>query len=362
MQENEEDQESKTEEPSQKKLSEALEKGQVINSREVSNAFALVILTIMLAWVLPLIFNYSALKLKLIIENAAQINLSKSGSAWRIVATLINNSIIALSPLFILLIAVSIFSSMLQQGQFTFSTHTIMPDLSRISIFSGIKRIFSTKSVVDLLKNLAKIILIGVFLYLIVTNDIKVLMIYQEMSIASILKEFHSIINDIMICTAITIIVIALIDYSYQRFEYFKSLRMTKHELKEEYKQLEGDPLVKRKIREIRNARLQNNITQNVPKADVIITNPTHFAVAIKYDESTMPAPMVTAKGMDLIAQAIREIAEESDIPIVENPPLARALFKVKEMSYVPVEHYEAVAKIIGYVYYLNSKKNKKKK
>ena len=137
---------------------------------------------------------------------------------------------------------------------------------------------------------------------------------------------------------------------------------MTKHEVKEEHKQAEGDPLIKRRIKEIRRDRAQKNLAQTVPQADVIITNPTHYAVAVKYDSISMPAPMVTAKGQDLMAQKIREIADEHDIPIVENAPLARALYKVDEMDYVPAEHYEAIAKIIGYVYYLNEKKGKKKK
>ena len=153
-----------------------------------------------------------------------------------------------------------------------------------------------------------------------------------------------------MVCTAITVIVLAVVDYSYQRFEYFKSLRMTKHEVKQEHKQSEGDPLIKRRIREIRRERAQKNIVQNVQQADVIITNPTHYSIAIKYDADSMPAPMIMAKGQDLIAMKIREIAAEYDIPLVENAPLARALYKVDEMAYIPAEHYQAVAKIIGYL------------
>jgi len=355
----EEDKDSKTEEPSQRKLEEALEKGQVISSREVNNAFVLIVLTVMLAWVLPLIFNHSAMKLKLVIEHAGQINLDQ-GQTWNVIRSLVNNAMIALSPLFILVIVAVIFSAFMQQGQFTFSFDSLQPDLSRISILSGVKKIFSMRSIVDLLKNLTKITLVGTFLYLIVRSDIQGLKIYQDMSIGLILSQFHSIVNHVMVCTAITAIVLAVVDYSYQRFEYFKSLRMTKHEVKQEHKQSEGDPLIKKRIREIRRDRAQKNIVQNVPQADVIITNPTHYAIAIKYDADSMPAPMIMAKGQDLMAKKIREIADEHDIPLVENAPLARALYKVDEMEYVPAEHYEAVAKIIGYVYYLNEKKKGK--
>ena len=355
----EEDKDAKTEEPSLRKMEEALEKGQVISSREVNNAFVLIVLTFMLAWVLPLIFNYSAIKLKLVIEHAGVINLDQ-GQTWNVIRSLVNNAMLALSPLFILVIAAVIFSAMVQQGQFTFSFDTIMPDLSRISIFSGFKKIFSMRSVVDFLKNLTKITLVGIFLYLIVQRDIQGLRSYQEMSIGLILAQFHNIVNNVMVCTAVTAIVLAVVDYSYQRFEYFKSLRMTRHELKEEHKQSDGDPLIKRRMREIRRDRAQKNLAQNVAQADVVITNPTHYSIAIKYDADSMPAPMIMAKGMDLMAMKIREIAEESEIPLVENAPLARALYKVDEMQYIPPEHYEAVAKIIGYVYYLNEKKKGK--
>ncbi len=355
----EEDKDAKTEEPSLRKMEEALEKGQVISSREVNNAFVLIVLTVMLAWVLPLIFNYSAIKLRLVIEHAGQINLDQ-GQTWNVIRSLVNNAMLALSPLFLLVIAAVIFSAMVQQGQFTFSFDAVAPQLSRISIFSGIKKIFSTRSVVDLLKNLTKISLVGTFLYLIVQSDIQGLRMYQEMSIGLILSQFHSIVNHVMICTAVTAIVLAVVDYSYQRFEYFKSLRMTKQEVKDEHKQSEGDPLIKRRMREIRNARAQKSIMQQVPQANVIITNPTHYSIAVKYDADSMPAPMIVAKGMDMMAMKIREIATENDIPLVENAPLARALYKVDEMQYVPSEHYEAVAKIIGYVYYLNEKKKGK--
>lgn len=358
MSEELEDKESKTEEPSQRKLEEAVEKGQVISSREVTNAFVLVVLTFMLAWVLPLIFNFSANKLKLVIEHAGTIHMDQ-GQVWNVMRSLINNAMLALSPLFIIVIAVVIFSNMIQHGQFTFAVDSLMPDLSRVSIFSGFGRIFSTKSVVDLIKNLAKITLVGTFLYFIVQSDVQGLKTYQDMSVGNIISQFHSIVNHVMVCTAITAIVIALIDYSYQRFEYFKSLRMSKHELKQEHKQSEGDPLIKRRLRDIMRSRAQQNIKKNVPTADVIITNPTHYSIAVKYNE-TMPAPMVVAKGLDLIAMKIREIAEEHDIPMVENAPLARALYKVEEMQYIPEAHYDAVAKIIGYVYYLNQKKGKK--
>jgi flagellar biosynthetic protein FlhB len=359
MAEEEEDKEAKTEEPSQRKLEEALERGQVINSREVNNAFTLVVLTAMLAWVLPMIFKHSAVKLKILIENAGTINLDQ-GQVWNVMTSLLTTAFLSISPLLLLIIVSVFFANYMQHGQFTFSFEALQFNPSRISLIGGIKRIFSQKSLVDLVKNLAKVTILGIFLYLIVSSDIQALRVYQDMAINTLVGQFHNIIDNVMICAAIFAIILAVLDYSYQRYEYFQSLKMTKHEVKEERKQTEGDPLIKKRIREIRMSRAKHNIKKNVLKADVIITNPTHYSIAIRYDQSTMNAPMVVAKGLDLIALMIRELAQENDIPIVENPPLARALYKIDEMEYIPEQHYEAVAKIMGYVYYLNERRGKK--
>lgn len=351
-----EDKDQKTEEASPKKLEDALKKGQVIHSKEVNNAFILSVLTIMIAWILPIIFNFFIMKLRLIIEHAGDIKIDQ-GQVWNVLISSITDAMISLSPLFIMIIAVVIFSAYIQQGQFTFAVESLQPKLSKLSIFKGFERIFSQKNVVEFLKSIAKVTLVGTFLFLIIADDIQELRIYQDMSVGMILKQFHSIINHVMICVAITAIILALIDYSYQRYNYYQELKMTKHEVKEEHKQLEGDPLIKRRIRELRMSRAQNNIMQNVPKADVIITNPTHFAIGIQYNEE-MVAPKIVVKGLDNLALKIREMAEEEDIPIVEDKPLARALYYKAEIEdYIPEEFYEPVAKIIGYVLSLKNKK-----
>lgn len=359
MAEGEDNNEEKTEEPSQKKLEDALKKGQVIHSKEVNNAFVLMVLTVMIAWVLPMIFKHSVMNLRLVIEHAGDIKIDQ-GQVWNLMYTLFGKSIISLLPLFLMIIAIVIFSAFVQQGQITFAVESITPKLSKLSIIKGFGRIFSKKSLVEFLKSIAKVTIVGSFLAIIITADIQELRIYQDLSIGLILGQFHSIINHVMICVTITAIVLAVVDYSYQTYEYYKQLRMTKHEQKEEYKQIEGDPLIKKRVRELRLARAENNIIKNVPKADVIITNPTHFAIGIEYNEA-MSAPKVVVKGLDLMALKIREMAEEEDIPIVEDKPLARSLYyNVKLSDYIPEEHYEAVAKIIGYVYSLKEKKKAK--
>jgi flagellar biosynthetic protein FlhB len=310
----------------------------------------------MVIWILPMIFKSSTMNLKLLIEHSGEIRIDQ-GQVWNVTYSSITKAFLSLSPLFIMVITAVIFAAFVQQGQISFSANSIEPKLSKISIFKGIGRIFSTNNFVEFLKSIAKVTLVGIFLYLIINSDIQELRVYQDMSIGLILSQFHSIISDVMICVTVTTIVIAVIDYSYQHYEYYQSMRMTKQELKDEHKQVEGDPLIKGRIRELRMARVRNNLMKNVPKADVIITNPTHYAIGLEYNTS-MSAPKVVVKGMDLIALKIREIADEQDIPIVEDPPLARALYHKLEISdYVPEEHFEAVAKIIGYVYSLKEKK-----
>jgi len=354
----EEDKEAKTEEASPKKLEDALKKGQVIHSKEVNNAFVLCVLTIMIAWVLPVIFKYTMMKLRLVIEHAGIIRIDQ-GQAYNVMHAALTNAIISLLPLFIMIIAAVLFASYIQQGQFTFSVESLQPKLSKISIMKGFGRIFSKKNVVEFLKSITKVTLVGIFLFLIISSDIQELRIYQDMPIGLILMQFHSIINHVMICVAITAIILALVDYSYQRYEYYENLKMTKHEVKEEHKQIEGDPLIKKRIKDLRYARAQNNIAMNVPKADVIITNPTHFAVGVQYNPE-MGAPKVVVKGLDNMALMIREMAEDEDIPIVEDKPLARALYyKVDIADYIPKEFYEPVAKIIGYVMSLKKKRKK---
>ncbi len=354
--EDDQDKETKTEEPSQKKMEEALEKGQVISSKEVTNACVLLVLTTMIAWILPVIFKYTVMNLRLLIEHSGEILLDQ-GQIWNVTRAATGKALLSLAPLFAMVIIAVIFATFLQQGQIIFSSNSIEPKLSKISIIAGIGRLFSTRNLVEFVKNIAKVSLVSMFLYLIIASDITELRIYQDMGMGLILSQFHSILNHVMICITVTSIVLALIDYSYQRYEYYQSLRMTKHELKEEHKQAEGDPLVKKRIRALRMEKSQRNLNKTVPTADVIITNPTHYAIGLQYNE-TMHAPLVVVKGADLIALRIRELAEENDIPIIEDPPLARTLYsKVNVEEYIPTEYYAAVAKIIGYIYSLKNKK-----
>ncbi len=345
-----EDPESKTEEPSEKKLEEALEKGQVVNSKEVNNFIMLFFLTLVMIWIIPYTLNLSVASLEFFIQNSGNISLDQS-MVGLVLKKICNKFLLYLSPLLVVVVTVSFLSSYIQHGEFVFAFEQLQPQLSRISLIEGFNRLFSTRSLMEFLKGLFKVSVVGIFLYLIINADVKELAQYQNLALAGILGQLQSMVNHILICVCIIVAFIAIGDYAYQRFKHYSSLRMTKQEQKEEYKQTEGNPEVKKKIKSLRREQAQKRIKQTVPKATVIITNPEHYAVALQYEQGKMQAPILIAKGLDLIAQRIKEIGEEHDIPIVENPPLARSIYKSVSINQeIPIEHYETVAKIISYV------------
>ena len=213
------------------------------------------------------------------------------------------------------------------------------------------------RSVVEFIKSLLKITIVGSVAYIVVHPNIDYVRLMPDEDIQDIMHYLGAVTGKMLIGVTTVMFLIAALDYFYQRFEYMKNMRMTKQEIKDEYRQQEGDPHIKQKLRAIRRDRVRKRMMAEVPKSDVVITNPTHFAVALKYDEATMQAPKVLAKGKDKVALRIREIAEENKIPIVRNPPLARALYDNAEIDKeIPIEQYQAVAKVIGYVYKIKGK------
>jgi flagellar biosynthetic protein FlhB len=356
MAEEGEDPESKTEEPTQRRLDEALEKGQIVNSREVTSFFMILVLSMLAAWVLPYTYNSTGLMLKSFIENAHDIDISEKGFKTLMRALLAKTFAYSVIPLFALTLA-AIFASFAQQGQINVSAEPLIPELSRISPFAGFKRIFSVRSLVEFLKGILKITVMFTCLYLYIVSNIDTLEFYQHIELSTLLSKTQELINQILMMVCIMMAVLAAADYFYQRYEYYKSLRMTKEEIKQEYKQSEGNPEVKQKMRSLGRERVKGGLTSVIPKADVIITNPTHYSIALQYN-STMPAPKLIAKGQDFIALKIRELAKENDIPLVENKELARALYDNVEVDEeIPVEYYEAVAQIISYIYKLKGKR-----
>jgi flagellar biosynthetic protein FlhB len=232
-----------------------------------------------------------------------------------------------------------------------------MPDLNKINPMTGFGRMFSLQSVVELLKSIAKLTVVGVICYIALKPHVIELESLPSMDLMAVLAFLHRILIRLVMAIVLAIVVIAAADWFYQRFSYMKKLRMTKQEIKDENKQTEGDPMVKSRLRALRIQRARNRMMAAIPKADVVVTNPTHYACALKYDADTMNAPTLVAKGQNLIALRIREIAQENDVPVVENPPLARALYASVDLDReIPPEHYKAVAEVISYVMRLKGK------
>jgi flagellar biosynthetic protein FlhB len=253
-----------------------------------------------------------------------------------------------------LLVVLAALGVLMQIG-WLMSPESIQPKLEKISPISGAKRLFSLKSVVELLKGIVKMILVGFVAYLIVKPEFSRIDLMVQMDLKELLDETHFVAIEIFIGVLAVAAVIAVVDYLYQRYEFMNQMKMSKQEVRDEHKQTEGDPHVKARLRQLRMERARTRMMAEVPKATVVITNPTHYAIALKYDMEQMAAPRVVAKGVDAVALRIREIANENEVPMVENRPLARALYDNAELDEeIPEDYYKAVAEVISYVFKMN--------
>jgi flagellar biosynthetic protein FlhB len=347
----------KTEEPTAKRLEDARKRGQVVHSREVANWLMLLAVAIVVVALAPGIMDSLGQTLRPFIERPHAFSVGADGT----IEGMETSMFAFLAPLaapFALLVVAALASGFLQHG-FLFSTEAIKPDLDKISLTQGFHRLFSVRSVAELAKNLLKLAVIGVVGLLAVWPEMDAIERLISMGTLDTLEELHSLVARLLIGVCAILAAIAALDFLFQRFQLMRQLRMTREEVREEYRQTEGDPHVKGRIRQLRQERARRRMMAAVPTADVVITNPTHFAVALKYDQASMDAPRLVAKGADLIAHHIREVAKQHEVPIIENPPLARALYAGVELDQeIPAEHYKAVAEIIGYVWRLKGRAN----
>lgn len=342
------DPDSKTEEPSGKRLSDAAEKGNVAKSMEISYWFTFLAASIAL-WMLADNLSSRVVKsTKVFFAQPHKIPVDPS-HLMRIAVDLIMDLGIVLSPVLGLFLLAGMAASLLQ-NPLRFSVDKIIPNFAKLSPLAGLKRLFALATVVEFVKNLVKIGVIGGILLAILLPELDELEALIDLDLNVVLPFCMKIVAKLVGALLGIMFVVAVADYLYQRYNYMQQLRMTKQELKDEYKEIEGDPMIKARLRQLRMQRVRQRMMQNVPQASVVITNPTHYAVALKYEQGQSEAPMVVAKGADNIAKRIREIATENKVPIVENPPLARALFKVELDQEIPVEHFRAVAEVISYV------------
>lgn len=347
--------EEKTEAPTGKKKSEARSKGNVAKSADLSTALMLLFGSVLiyflggsLVWSIkgtmisffknPIYENFDIATLHSLIINAASRNM---------------NSLLPILGGFMVIAAVSSFS----QVGFNFSPKALNPNFKKLDPFSGIKNImFSKKALVKLVMSIVKLIIVGVIAYFSIRKDIEPLMELVSMRVEVIFSSASNLIFAITLKISIILLILALLDFLYQRWQHNKDLMMTKYEVKQETKQSEGDPLVKSRIRTIQRQVAKQRMMDAVPEADVVVSNPTHYAVALKYDTATMSAPKVIAKGLDSLALKIMEKAREHHIPVVEDRVLVRVLYKAVELNgEIPSDLYTAVAKVLSYVYQLRN-------
>ncbi|MFQ5972333.1 MAG: flagellar biosynthesis protein FlhB [Alphaproteobacteria bacterium] len=340
------DESQKTEEPTPRRLEDARRKGDVVQSREVSNWFMLLAAAIMVSLMLPWMVTDIAGTLRpflaephiIVVERRVLLGGLIEQVGW-----------VLAFPLALFVIAA--LASGISQTGLVLTAERIKPNPSKISPVAGLRRLFSLRALTELAKGLLKLVIVAGIAVSLTLPLVGVLELIPAMPIPAAVKTLHStgVRVTIGVVAALTLLMFA--DFLYQRYEHRKKLRMSKEEVKDELKQTEGDPQIKARLRSIRAERARQRMMQAVPEADVVITNPTHFAIALSYDHDTMPAPKVVAKGVDSLAMRIREVAEEHDVPLVENPPLARSLHDSVEVDQdIKPEHYQAVAEVIAYV------------
>jgi flagellar biosynthetic protein FlhB len=343
------DDSEKTEEPTQKRLKEAHDKGDVPKSQEVSTWFALAGTTLMIAIFAPGLASSLANLIKGFIEHAHQIPMD--GYALRTMWRDTGQSVALIVGLPMIVLVLMAVAGNLVQHQAVFTAETIKPKLSKISPLSGFKRLFSMESLVNFAKGMAKITIVGAIMAAVLWphREEADIMIFADPTI--LLEEVRILVLQVLAAILAVMTVVAGADFMYQRHKWHKKQKMSLREVKEEFKQTEGDPQIKGKIRQLRMERARKRMMASVPEATVVVTNPTHYAVALKYDEG-MGAPICLAKGVDAVALKIREVAKENEVPVIENPPLARALYAGVDIDQeVPEDHFKAVAEVIGFVF-----------
>lgn len=348
----------KTEEPTSKKREDARKEGQVAKSIEVTTAF--LFLSMFFALKLFSKYMYDAIfgVMHYSISLFPTINegIYEEDFINKLIPYIFGKIMVIVAPLFIVAMIVGIVTNLIQVG-WKPTTKTIKPKFSRLNPLEGFKRIISMKSIIELIKSFFKLAVISIVIYNLIKKEINSIQLLLDMEILQAIAYIGNLIITIGLTVGMYFLFLALADYIYQKFDLKKNLKMTKQEVKEEYKNSEGNPEIKGKIKQRMREASMRRMMADVPKADVIITNPTHFAVAIQYDKENAAAPIVIAKGADYLAQRIKEVARESNVEIIENKYLARTLYATVDIGKeIPEELYQAVAEVLAFVYNLKNK------
>ena len=350
----------KTEKATPKKRKDERKKGNVFLSKDAVTAVSLIATFYGLKVFAPSIFSDSQELIK------RYISLAGTKESFEITDIAITFTDLGFTfiktamPLVLISVLVAVVVTM-AQTKLLFSAKAFTPKFNRINPFTGIKKMFSVRAIVELLKSLFKIIVLLYVVYTVLIDEVVTLPMLINMTPMSVINKTGDIIMDVVLKSGIAFVFLAAADYLYQWWDYEKNMKMSKQEVKDEYKQIEGNPQIKGRQRNVQQQRSRQRMMQNVPEADVVIRNPTHFAVALKFDRDKDRAPRVVAKGMDQLALRIVKVAEENNVYVTEDKPLARALFNAVEVGdEIPEEFYKAIAKILAFVYSLKNKADKK--
>jgi len=345
----------KTEKATPKKQREAREKGQVAKSNELAGAFILLFVFMSFAMIGPF---YKSRLLSLfgdLFEDWMTMELT-TGNIMSLFTHLIYQMLIMLSPVFAIAVLVALLANYMQVG-FLLTGSSLAPKFNKLNPLKNIKEMLSLKTVVEFVKNMIKLLVIGIIVFMTLKSEWARILQLDTLPVTYLLGFAGGIALKLGIEVGAVLVVLGIADYFYMKYEHNKSLRMSKQDIKDEYKQTEGNPQTKGRIRERQRKMAIQRMMQEVPKADVVITNPTHFAVALKYDAAKMDAPVVLAKGMDYVALRIREKAKEHGVITMENKPLARALYDRSEIGdSIPSDLFQAVAEVLAYVYKLKGR------
>ena len=352
----ESDLQEKTEEATPQRREDFRKQGQVAQTRELSSALALFGLSLLM-YFLGKLFIEQFFKIYNDLYGSQLLTTVQSGNIMPSLVYALRKIFLLSVPVFLMTFILGLASSVLQIG-FLFTNETLQPNLKKINPIEGLKRMFSLKALVEGIKAVFKFTLVGIVIYYVLQNEFAVIpkLIYSET--IQIFYYVGTLAVKTMLSIGALMAALAGLDYMFQRFDMEKQMKMTKQEVKEEVKSREGDPLIKARIRKIQKEMANRRMMNDVPKADVIITNPTHIAIALRYQPEKFAAPVILAKGAGHIAKKIRELATANDIPIVENKPLARTIYKTLDVGQViPRELFQAVAEVLAYVFRLRRKR-----
>ncbi len=345
----------KTEQATPKKREDARKKGQVAKSRDAASVAVLLACLVFFWFGSSSMIEKTMSLTRWLLTQSSQFNVD-SNNIQGLSIGIVYKIFAILFPLLLTVFSMALLANYLQVG-FVLSAESVQPKLSKIDPIKGFQKLFSIRSLVELAKNIFKISIVGFVVYMTIMKEIENILPLMNQSVWGILIYIGGVSFKIILRVCLVLIILAVADYIYQKWEFEKNLKMSKQDIKDEAKQTEGDPLIKSRIKRLQRDAARKRMMASVPEADVVITNPTHLAVALRYDQTSVSAPKVVAKGAGFIAENIKEIARKNKVPIVDNKPLARVLYKRVDVDEtIPANLYRAVAEVLAFVYSMKMK------